>query len=270
MYKIKLMLCETECIVSVKTMSGVAHSVDVERHTNLQNELHIVLEGECKIDVDDSEYILGRDIALIIPKNKFHSLFGKNGKFLHFTVSFELFKNGQEIIPDFAKISLLPKDIELCYDIIKESQGNTPFSRQRVFAMYTLLLTSLFKNLLIFKSADGNSAIELFDDRYFVIDDFFETNLNRNCTEGELAKKLHISTRQLNRVLVSNYGATFRVKLANARMDRAKWLLRTTDMDIEHICDAVGYDSQTSFYKAFKKHCNTTPLKYRKDKSKKI
>ena len=263
------MLCDIECIVSVKTMSGVAHSVDVERHTNLQNELHIVLEGECKIDVDDFEYTLQRDIALIIPKNKFHSLFGKNGAFLHFTVSFELFKNGEELIPDFSKVTLLPKDIELCYDIIKESQGNTPFSRQRVFAMYTLLLTSLFKNLSIFKSGAGEK-LERFDDRYFVIDDFFETNLNKNCTEGELAKRLHISPRQLNRVLVSNYGATFRVKLTNARMDRAKWLLRTTDMDIEHICDAVGFNSQTSFYKAFKKHCNTTPLKYRKDKTKPV
>lgn len=268
MYKINLLLGDIKCIISVKNMSGAAHSVDVERHTNLQNELHIVLKGNCKIDVDDYEYTLSRDIALIIPKNKFHSLFGKNNDFLHFAVAFELYKNDKEIIPEFAKLSLTPKDIELCFDIIKESHGASSFGRQRVIALYTLLITSLFTQIPLFKSDGKHSDSEHFDDRYFVIDDFFETNLAKNCTERELAKRLHISPRQLNRILVSNYGVTFSQKLANARMDRARWLLRTTDMDITDICEAIGFSSSTSFYKAFKKHCNTTPLKYRKDKSK--
>ncbi len=269
MYKIKLLFGDIQCVVSVKTMSGVAHSIDVERHTNLQNELHIVLEGNCKIDIDDFEYTLNRDFALIIPKNKFHSLFGKNGDFLHFALAFELYKNGAEIIPDFAKITLSSKDIELCYDIIKESQAASKFSHQRIFAFYTLLLTSLFAKHPLFKSESASVDDEHFDDRYFVIDDFFETNLANDCTESELAKRLHISPRQLNRILMSNYGVGFRQKLADARMDRAKWLLRTTDMSITRICESVGFSSATSFYKAFKKYCNTTPLKYRKDKSKK-
>ncbi len=268
MYKIKLPFGDVECIISVKSMSGVTHSVDVERHTNLQNELHIVLEGEAQIDVDDSVYSLNRNVALIIPKNKFHSLFGKNRPFLHFTVSFELFKNKSEIIPDFTSLTLSQKEIDLCFDIIKESRGSSPFCRQRIFALYTLLLTSVFEELSIFKNRAGERDVDSFDDRYFVIDDFFETNLNKNCTEADLAKRLHISKRQLNRVLVSNYGTTFREKLTNARMDRAKWLLRTTDMGVDLICDAIGFASQTSFYKAFKKHTNTTPLKYRKDKTK--
>ncbi len=268
MYKINLLFGDVKCIISVKNMSGVAHSIDVERHTNLQNELHIVPQGSCKIDVDDYEYTLGPDIALIIPKNKYHSLFGKDSAFLHFALAFELYKNGQEIIPDFAKLTLTQKDIDLCCDIIKESKNISPFCRQRIFALYTLLLTSIFAKLPLFKGEDTDANGEHFDDRYFVIDDFFETNLAKNCTERELAKKLHISPRQLNRILVSNYGVTFSQKLANARMDRAKWLLRTTDMGITDICEAIGFSSSTSFYKAFKKHCNTTPLKYRKDKSK--
>lgn len=268
MYKLKLFFGDIECVVSVKNMSGAAHGIDVERHTNLQNELHIVPRGECKIDVDDFEYTLNCDIALIIPKNKFHSLFGKNNDFLHFAVAFELYKNGLEIVPDFAKLTLTPKDIELCYDIIKESHGNSPFCRQRIFSLYTLLLTSLFTQLSLFKSERKACDGESFDDRYFVIDDFFETNLSQNCTERELAKRLHISPRQLNRILISNYGTGFRQKLTSARMDRAKWLLRTTDMSVTLICEAVGFNSTTSFYKAFKRHCNTTPLKYRKDKSK--
>ena len=266
MYKLRLQLGDIECIISVKRQDA-SRSVDVERHTNLQNELHVALEGDCRIDVDDQQYTLSRDVALVIPKNKFHSLFGNAG-FLHFTVSFELFNKGEEIVPDFEKLTLTPKEIEMCYDIIKEFRGSTPFTRQRIFAQYTLLLTSVFARLPLFNNRVGKVEIDGFDDRFFVIDDFFETNLNHNCNEGELAKRLHISPRQLNRILVAHYGTTFREKLANARMDRAKWLLRTSDMSIGLICDAVGFESQTSFYKAFKKHTNTTPLKYRKDKSK--
>ena len=250
-------------------MHGMAHGVDVERHINLQNEIHILLEGSCRADIDDMEYILSGDKALVIPKNKYHSIFGQDGDFLHFTVAFELYRKGVEIIPEFAEISITPKDVELCYDIIKESGNPSPFCHQRIFSMYTLLLTSVFAKLPIFDTAQQDYDGSRFDDRYFIIDDFFESNIGEKCTEKDLADRLHVSARQLNRILVSNYGENFRQKLAGARTDRAKWLLRTSDMSIADISLLVGFDSPTSFYKAFKKGCGTTPSTYRKKTARK-
>jgi transcriptional regulator GlxA family with amidase domain len=57
----------------------------------------------------------------------------------------------------------------------------------------------------------------------------------------------------------------FSEKKHRARMDRAAWLLRTTDYSISKICEEVGYISENSFFKAFKKLYSTTPAKYRKD-----
>jgi transcriptional regulator GlxA family with amidase domain len=74
---------------------------------------------------------------------------------------------------------------------------------------------------------------------------------------------LNLSKRQLNRVLKKHYGMCFREKLCRARMDRAGWLLNTTEMSVSKICEEVGYLSETSFYKAFKRHYKMSPSKYR-------
>ena len=53
--------------------------------------------------------------------------------------------------------------------------------------------------------------------------------------------------------------------LATIRLDRAKELLRTTDMLINDISLAVGYEDDHVFIRRFKKYTGKTPGQYRKD-----
>ena len=102
------------------------------------------------------------------------------------------------------------------------------------------------------------------DWRTDVIDTFFEDNMACYGTEEQLAEALHISKRQLARVLQEHYDMNFRQKLLVTRMDHAGWLLRTTEKSIGEICSIVGYNSETTFFKNFKNHYDVTPLQYRK------
>ena len=49
-------------------------------------------------------------------------------------------------------------------------------------------------------------------------------------------------------------------------MDRAAWLLRTSDKKIDEIAEAIGYASEAAFYQAFRKYFHITPKKYRMEK----
>ena len=82
-----------------------------------------------------------------------------------------------------------------------------------------------------------------------------------------LADLLHISRRQLVRILQANYGMNFRQKLQKTRMDYAAWLLATTNRQVSDIGQEVGYSSEAAFFKLFKRAFGMTPKAYRSAKA---
>ena len=95
------------------------------------------------------------------------------------------------------------------------------------------------------------------------IDNFFERNFPEKNGRAVLAEQLHLSKRQLDRILNAQYGMGFQEKLIQTRMDHAALLLRTTEQTVQDIIGAVGYNSVTAFYKAFRDAFSMTPQQYR-------
>ena len=60
-------------------------------------------------------------------------------------------------------------------------------------------------------------------------------------------------------------GVTFTEYLTELRMNRAKELLRTTQMRSSDIAYAVGYNDPHYFSYLFKKHTGMTPRDFRKE-----
>jgi len=54
------------------------------------------------------------------------------------------------------------------------------------------------------------------------------------------------------------------------RMDLAAKLLRETHKSIQAIANEVGYESETSFSKTFKKYRDLSPVQYRKIQSQRV
>ena len=89
--------------------------------------------------------------------------------------------------------------------------------------------------------------------RRLVIEEFFHLRHMDPVTEEDLAGALHISKRQLSRVLQQLYGSSFRKLLIDTRLSRAVQLLTTTELNAEEIASRVGYSSVSGFYDAFRK-----------------
>ena len=131
-----------------------------------------------------------------------------------------------------------------------------------------MLLVETLRAVLSSTDSEIRTASRITDARFLLIDNYFEKHLTTESSIEQMAEELHLSPRQISRILKTSYGVNFREKLRRTRMDRAGWLLRTTDLSVSEISQQVGYDSETSFFKAFKTHYGTTPLVYRKNKSK--
>ena len=239
------------------------------RHCNANYELHIILKGACELDVASKTHVLEAGNAIIIAPNEYHMPHVTTQEFLRLSITFSLSEHHlskalRQAIPT-SRIFALPQELlQLSHHILNELSGAHPFSENLLPALLTNLMISVLRVLGVCDSS-GNSAKKAPSDwRTDVIDTFFEDNMACYGTEEQLAAALHISKRQLARVLLEHYDMNFRQKLLVTRMDHAGWLLRTTEKSIGEICSIVGYNSETTFFKNFKNHYDMTPLQYRK------
>lgn len=79
-----------------------------------------------------------------------------------------------------------------------------------------------------------------------------------------LAKRMHLSVRQFQRVMKENYDLTAEGLLMRIRMEHARELLSSTDMTMVMIADRIGYQCVFAFSKGFKRHFDMPPGAYRK------
>lgn len=79
-----------------------------------------------------------------------------------------------------------------------------------------------------------------------------------------LAGRLHLSTRQTQRLLKNYYGATFQQKKIEAQMSAAVVLLKDKNEKIAEIAEKLGFSSPEHFSGTFKKFFGTSPSSYRR------
>ena len=78
-----------------------------------------------------------------------------------------------------------------------------------------------------------------------------------------LAQKLDLTPNYLSSLFSKEMGKTFSEYLEDYRMERARQLLKNTQMKVYEVASAVGYTDPKYFAKVFKQQCGKTPQEYR-------
>lgn len=78
-----------------------------------------------------------------------------------------------------------------------------------------------------------------------------------------VAQQLEISYSYMARIIKEDFGSSFRELVCQMRIDLAKKLLLTTNMQITEICYATGFADASYFTKVFHASTGTTPKTYR-------
>jgi len=81
---------------------------------------------------------------------------------------------------------------------------------------------------------------------------------------GEYAQRANVTTGHLNRLVRSSSGHSVSYWIDVARINRAKHLLKESDMPIIDVADAVGLSDQAYFARFFKRQTGMTPTAFRK------
>ncbi len=94
--------------------------------------------------------------------------------------------------------------------------------------------------------------------------ELFERDPKRRWTVDAIAEALGLSRAALARRFVAELGEPPLRALTRVRMRRARELLATTEEGLVGIADAVGYDSEFAFSRAFKRAHGVAPALFRR------
>jgi len=85
-----------------------------------------------------------------------------------------------------------------------------------------------------------------------------------------MARKACFSRRQFHRLTLDVIGETPAAHQRRVRLDRAAWLLLTTNATILDIALETGWESHEVFTRAFRAQFGTTPSAFRKDRGRSL
>ena len=93
---------------------------------------------------------------------------------------------------------------------------------------------------------------------------YISDNLDRPLRIEEVARHVNLSPRHLSRLLHRYAGTTFTAYVMQARMDRARNLLRRTDLPVKEVAARVGFRNVHHFTATFALHTGSPPAAFRK------
>ena len=94
---------------------------------------------------------------------------------------------------------------------------------------------------------------------------YISNHLDEDLGIDKLAAKVYLSEGYLSLSFKRKTGMTISRYIKKCRMEKAKELLRTTNMKLGEICDTLGFSSVSYFCQSFREYCGISPDKYRKN-----
>ncbi len=128
----------------------------------------------------------------------------------------------------------------------------------------TVLLAELLKETG--RAVAGSSADRLWmkdgNSQFTVLEHILAARYMEKLTYRTLADDLHISERQLSRIIKKRYGMTMHQVLFEKRLEAARRMMAKGETNLSKLATEVGFANGAAFRKAFFEKYGTTPRQY--------
>ena len=223
-------------------------------------DLWFVLRGKGRIITERETAEVERGSCLLLLPNTHYIGEHENEHLLTMNVHFQF-----DETPDFGNIPFLYKQI---YDI-----GYMRDTLERVIRLYNAdkgKSAALFFRAALaeyFEATRAQERNELGKEKPALVRKICD-RINIAPEEGHslavFASEYGYSADYLGRIFSRAVGISFSEYLANARVNKAKFLLSSTALSVEGVAEALGYYDTCYFVRQFKRITGTSPGKYKK------
>lgn len=251
-------------------------------HAHAFYELIMGVEGVISVDLQGAEtggesISVGAGEVCLIPPGVYHSTRAVTECPVKLALRFSLTVGARgdgsainRVLAGFTAARMLDGGERIC-EIMREIRTELNSGALASGEYVHTLLSQLY--ILLFRMLDRSSRGEGADDilsadeannRQLQIEEYMLAHFAEPLTEEDLAEEMHLSKRQVSRILRQLFGKSFRQMLIDIRLSRAAQLLADTDMSLEELAAAVGYTSLSGFYTAFRKRYGMSVGDYRR------
>lgn len=153
-------------------------------------------------------------------------------------------------------------------EVFKEDEERKAGFALKIQILIIDIVLSLFRSVadhdhIKYKYAYSKKSVD--DLRLIKLVNYVKANYRTDVSLSQISKALFLSPRQINRLMIKQYGQTFHDYLMDHRLTTAKRLLKKSSMSIEDIAEESGFSSHYYMYQAFKKAGLDTPANVRKE-----
>jgi AraC-like DNA-binding protein/transposase-like protein len=134
------------------------------------------------------------------------------------------------------------------------------------FAEFPLRWGKRFALPLVSKTEIATRTGQLSAARLRMVRDYIESNHGRHIMLSELAGCMRLSTPRFCHIFRNSTGLSPHQYLIRRRIEHAKLMLRSKNLDLAEMALALGFDSQSHFTAAFRMMTGLTPMRYRQSR----
>ena len=263
---------------------GVEVQPDIKTLMHIHSYIEIfccVSEGAA-IMTHEGTVRMSRGDVVLVPVNYPHFAFGSNasllslgfsGKRIDSKSTYNLYRDFSDML-ELKKMRIYRNATEI-YDMIsslKDEQHELSSPIPALEFLFVLRKLCSFDYSHISDDAESACGIcgkEYDITRFLLLEQLISVNYTENYDANEIAKRLCITRRHMDRIIKEHYGKTLRELIYEKRIDYAKRLLLQSDATIDEIARTVGFSGSSVFKNAFVSKMGIMPSKYRIEHRKK-
>lgn len=249
----------------------------INRHTHSTFEFHFIPSGSCRVILDDGEFEIGAGEFYLTAPSVYHEQRGISpGKLVEYSINCEL--KLIEDKPSEAKHILTVLSKAPCRPF-KDSLGAMKLFNKALNEAYTqnLGFYNNIKSLAVMiistaaRTIGENSPFRYDvplkrrkdDYRLAQIERFIEDNISSPVSPLDIAAYVHLSEKQICRIIREAKGLSTKELITRIKLQKAKELLKGTDLSIKQISYDLGFSSEYYFNQFFKREEGFPPGVYR-------
>lgn len=255
-------------------VDGSVESLSQRSHKHMLYELHYVLFGRLSIQLPHGRrLLLNSGDFLIIPPQMMHQITDEQPPSSKLVSGFDIQTENAQML----------HALRLLEDGGVRHESKT--LRQLVVALQTKMETSTLLGSSLSPFLVQSIILEMLEiilpQEACKMDVKLKTSMNDerieaakkliqdqpNITGGNVAARLGISLRHLNRLCNASCGCSIHRLILEERIHKACILLESTSLSLTDISEITGYSSVYAFIRAFKAITGVSPGKYQKDPS---
>ena len=268
--------------VSMVSTGRMVRSIPAHAHGRGCYEIHYIRHGSGTVVIDGVPRRVGQNTLYTTGPSILHEQIPDPSDpmvesciYLRVFPDFEKMERTSFLTPFLEQAFWMGQDTQqvlpLFDTIFQELEQKKPGYRPLLSALFQQLIVCIARNYLEpeayqpvpengFEDASGDSSLSLIVEEAFLYE-------YRTITLERLARRIHLSPRQTERLIRQYYNSTFLKKRTEARIGAASVLLKTTELPIGEIAEMTGYSSSEHFSYAFKTYTGMSAREFRRKSS---